>query len=60
MKSLDGTWRFKLEQAEGTDAAPGEHWTSKLPVKYPETFEPFYKPDYTEGDGWHDINVPGN
>ena len=58
--SLDGTWRFKLEQAEGKDATPGEHWTKKLPVKYPETFEPFHQPDYKEETGWVDIKVPGN
>src|SRR5688572_5059079 len=58
--SLDGTWRFKLEQADGKDAAPGEHWTSKLPVKYSETFEPFHQPDYKEEKGWVDIKVPGN
>src|SRR5688500_1729913 len=60
VKSIDGTWRFKLEQAEGKDNAPGEHWTSKLPVKYPEEFEPFFETGYKEAEGWHDIKVPGN
>ncbi|HEV2293517.1 MAG TPA: glycoside hydrolase family 2 TIM barrel-domain containing protein [Tepidisphaeraceae bacterium] len=58
--SLDGTWRFKLEQAKGKDLAPGEHWTSKLPIDYPETFEPFHQPSYDEDNGWVDIEVPGN
>src|SRR5688572_20633613 len=58
--SLDGTWRFKLEQAEGKDASPGEPWNKKLPVKYPETFEPFHQSDYKEEKGWVDIKVPGN
>src|SRR5215204_6262622 len=55
--SLDGTWRFKLEQAGGKDASP---WTKKLPINYPETFEPFHQLDYKEAAGWHDIKVPGN
>jgi beta-galactosidase/beta-glucuronidase len=60
VKSLDGTWRFKLEQAEGRDEAAGEQWNKPIPVKYPEKFEPFHQPDYKEGEGWHDIKVPGN
>jgi len=60
VRSLDGTWRFKLEQAKGEDATPGDHWTRKLDVDYPDTFEPFYQLDYKEGEGWHDIPVPGN
>lgn len=58
--SLNGTWRFKLEQAEGKDAAPGAMWREKLPVQYPKTFEPFHQLDYQEQAGWHDIKVPGN
>lgn len=57
--SLDGTWRFKLEQAKGNYDHP-EEWTKAIPVDNPEQFEPFYKSDYKESAGWHDIAVPGN
>jgi 6-phosphofructokinase 1 len=57
VKSLDGTWRFKLEQAKG-DYTKGEK--PQIAPDYPKEFEPFYKPDYKEADGWHDIKVPGN
>jgi beta-galactosidase/beta-glucuronidase len=60
VKSLDGTWRFKLEQAKGKDKTNASEWNKKIPVDYPEKFEPFFQRDYHEGDGWHDIKVPGN
>src|SRR5437867_532352 len=56
--SLDGTWRFKLEQAKGKYDQRGE--TGKIAIDYPEKIESFYAPDYKEGDGWSDIKVPGN
>src|SRR5207249_3303126 len=60
VRSLDGTWRFKLEQAKPRDAADGANWRRKSASAYPEKFEPFYTTDYREQDGWHDIAVPGN
>ena len=57
--SLNGTWRFKLEQAPppprflGTSGRP-------IPIEYPNSIEPFYKLDYREDSAWHDITVPGN
>ncbi len=57
--SLDGTWRFKLEQSK--DQRPkGEGWQNVVPVDYPKDFEPFYKTDYTEDSKWSDLKVPGN
>ena len=54
--SLDGTWRFKLEQAKGKYDQRGE--TGKIAIDYPEKVEPFYAADYKEGDGWSDITRP--
>lgn len=56
--SLDGTWRFKLEQAKSPPGFKGNG--RPIPADYPATFEPFYKNDYSEGADWHDIKVPGN
>ena len=58
VRSLDGAWRFKLEQAKGKYEGKGQK--PRLPLDYPKTFEPFYKIDYKESDGWVDLNVPGN
>ena len=54
--SLDGTWRFKLEQPG--DTTP--HETGKRPVQMPSNPEPFQTTDYTEDSSWHDIKVPSN
>jgi beta-galactosidase/beta-glucuronidase len=57
--SLDGNWRFKLEQALppprflGTTGKP-------LPIISTATSEPFYRTDYCEDAKWHDLAVPGN
>jgi beta-galactosidase/beta-glucuronidase len=59
-KSLDGVWRFKLEQAKPKSVDPEKGWMQKVAIDYPATFEPFFEGDYTEGDGWHDIKVPSN
>ncbi|MGH7950484.1 MAG: glycoside hydrolase family 2 TIM barrel-domain containing protein [Limisphaerales bacterium] len=59
VKSLDGTWRFKIEQI-ASDTARGYQEKGKPPVEYPATFEPFQKPDYIEGNGWTNLGVPGN
>ncbi len=57
--SLNGTWRFKLEQPGNLTAAP-DSWHYTSPITTPPTFERFYTPDYKEGAGWHDLDVPGN
>src|SRR6266487_211947 len=59
VQSLDGTWRFKLEQAGGYDADSGNGQRT-MPVTTPTTFEPFQNPDYAEGKEWVDLKVPGN
>ena len=56
--SLDGMWRFKLEQAKGKYDQRGE--TGILPIDYPQKIEPFYQSDYREDAKWHDLKVPGN
>src|SRR3954454_13219822 len=58
VKSLDGAWRFKLEQAKGDYKTKGEK--DQSPPDYPKDFEPFYKSDYKEAGEWHDLKVPGN
>ena len=59
VKSLDGIWRFKLEQPGGYDAAStnGDHL---LPIRTPATFEPFQENTYQEGPEWTNLAVPGN
>ena len=57
--SLDGTWRFKLEQP-GDITTPPTDFGRISPITTPATFEPFYTPEYKEGAGWHDLAVPGN
>ncbi|HEX8524488.1 MAG TPA: glycoside hydrolase family 2 TIM barrel-domain containing protein [Tepidisphaeraceae bacterium] len=58
--SLDGTWRFKLEQNGEQDHGPGDQGNKKVAPNYPKTFEPFYQAEYQEKEGWNDIKVPGN
>lgn len=57
VRSLDGTWRFKLEQGDMSQK-PGT--TGPQPIKLPAKFEPFERPDYKEDATWHDFTVPGN
>jgi beta-galactosidase/beta-glucuronidase len=57
--SLNGTWRFKLEQP-GNVKSPQDPLNVLPPITTPATFEPFYTPDYKEGASWHDLTVPGN
>lgn len=54
--SLDGTWRFKLEQCLPDENTEG----GRRPVKTPVTFEPFFETSYREDGTWHDFAVPGN
>jgi beta-galactosidase len=68
VKSLNGTWRFKLESADAASRAgwEGDNDTRKDPTPeqaalLPEpATEPFQKPEYAEGAGWRDLRVPGN
>ena len=57
--SLDGTWRFKLEQP-GNVKSPHDPLNVLPPITTPATFEPFYDPDYKDGAYMHDLTVPGN
>lgn len=57
--SLDGQWRFKLEQAPKPPRFLSQ-LGKPIPIKYPTTVEPFYKSDYQEDTNWHNIAVPGN
>lgn len=59
VKSLNGVWRFKLEQSD-PDLKPGYRERQKPPVDYPETFEPFQTTDYVEGQEWTNLAVPSN
>ncbi|HEY3412282.1 MAG TPA: glycoside hydrolase family 2 TIM barrel-domain containing protein [Armatimonadota bacterium] len=58
--SLDGMWRFKLEQAGDTAADAPRKLGAIEPITTPETFEPFFRTDYVEDAAWHDLRVPGN
>ena len=60
VQSLDGTWRFRLEQALTDVEGRRTNWERVEPILTPESFEPFYLPDYREDDSWHDLDVPGN
>jgi beta-galactosidase/beta-glucuronidase len=57
--SLNGTWRFKIEQ-EGDRPDHGSIGGSPKPIKTPAKFEPFEKLDYKEDGTWRDIAVPSN
>jgi beta-galactosidase len=58
-ESLDGSWRFKLEQPGDIPQHPSI--TSKqMPIILPAHFEPFEKTFYREDSSWHDLKVPGN
>lgn len=57
--SMDGIWRFKLEQAPKPPRFLSQVGRP-IPIEYPPKLEPFYKTDYREDAEWHDITVPGN
>lgn len=59
VRSLDGTWRFKLEQP-GADGSQPRKLGQRDPITTPATFEPFYMLDYTEDRKWNDLPVPSN
>src|SRR5215469_15334524 len=54
VKSLDGTWRFKLEQPGGYDRS-STNGDRPMPIRTPATFEPFHKPNYKEGEDWTNL-----
>lgn len=60
VRSLDGIWRFKLEQAIPDVEERQENWEVSMPVLTPETFEPFYSLDYGEDGDWHNMEIPSN
>ena len=57
--SLDGTWRFKLEQAPAPPRVLGVSGRP-IPIVAPERMEPFYQTDFREDTNWHALRVPGN
>ena len=59
VRSLDGTWRFKLEQP-GADTSGPRKLGAREPITTPAAFEPFFALDYKEDASWHDLAVPGN
>jgi len=75
VRSLDGSWRFKIESAgesnrlgsEGDNDARAHADRSKAEAAAHDTrptaakpMEPFHELDYKEGREWVDLNVPGN
>ncbi len=59
VRSLDGQWRFKLEQP-GETPENGFNSGKIKPIVTPANPEPFQKLDYKEDASWHDLAVPGN
>jgi beta-galactosidase len=57
--SLNGVWRFKLEQAPPPPRFLGVSGRP-IPIEYPTNIEPFYLADYREDSTWHNLRVPGN
>jgi len=63
VRSLDGVWRFKLEQGGGKSEGRGKKNNNNASAGGAASLspsEPFYKIDYKEADGWGDLKVPGN
>ncbi len=59
-RSLNGEWRFKLEQALSDVEDRISNWEVITPILTPSEFEPFYQLGYQEDGDWHDMDVPGN
>jgi hypothetical protein len=57
--SLNGKWRFKIEQAPLLPQPVGKMGRN-VPATLPAVTEPFHTIDYKEDASWHDITVPGN
>src|SRR5690349_4190703 len=59
VKSLDGVWHFKLEQAGGYPDKT-RIGGKPYPIVLPQALEPFQTPEYREDAAWKDLIVPGN
>lgn len=59
VKSLDGVWRFKLEQA-GDYQPESTNGDRPMPILLPAKLDPVQNLDYQEGAGWVNLAVPGN
>jgi len=59
VKSLDGAWRFKLEQPGGYDSK-STNGDRPMPILLPLKLDPVQNLDYTEDNDWVSLNVPGN
>lgn len=59
VQSLDGTWRFKLEQSS-TSPERSSLRSGTDPIILPPNPIPFHTLDYKEDSSWSDITVPGN
>jgi beta-galactosidase len=57
--SLDGTWRFKLEQKPKPPKSMSQ-FGGLIPIESPANPEPFQNTDYLEDAAWQNITVPGN
>jgi beta-galactosidase len=57
--SLNGTWRFKLEQDPPPSRVVGVKGRP-ISEEAPATLEPFFKTDYREDKTWRPLSVPGN
>jgi beta-galactosidase len=58
VRSLNGQWRFKLEQPG--DVNSGLDSGKLKPIVSPAKPEAFQTLDYKEDSSWHDLGVPGN
>src|SRR5947209_4109756 len=59
VRSLDGPWRFKLEQ-DGDHPKVGSMGSRAPAIVVPRSAEPFEKPEYREDASWKELAVPGN
>jgi beta-galactosidase len=59
VKSLDGTWRFKLERTGGYETR-STNGDQPMTLASSAASEPAQEPNYREGEGWVDLKVPGN
>lgn len=57
--SLDGTWRFKIEQP-GDLSEHGSIGKKLQPIIVPQHLEPFQELSYKEDSSWHNLKVPAN
>ena len=57
--SLNGKWRFKLEQQNGKSKRPASYG-QKYPIELPATFEAFYRDQLRREGPMAQPEVPGN